>query len=481
MNSFPMTLTRCMTATAVVALILGTAGCSAVDRAGGVAADPVTTLTMAQANDGVPTQLQAWADLVEKDSGGSLKIQFRNNWRRGEPASESGTLSDVRAGKVDLAWVGARAFDLGGDTDFQALLAPMLVDSHDLQAKVFEEGIPREMITRVSNLGVSGLAVLPGPMRKVLGVTKPFRAAADFRGTVVGIQDSLLTQHALEALGATTKAEPSGASLDGLDAYEQQLASINGNGYVAKAKYVTGNLNLWPRPLAIVGNLEKLAALSDRQRAALAKASTDAVSPALDASRAEDGEAAGQLCQQGMHLVDASDAQLATLVSAEQPVYHEIAANSRSAGWLQRIRTLKSSLSVGPDTAACHNTSSAIETTSPRVRTNQGADELAGTWTTTLTAGDWREAAMDGPAGTFTLTFADGFVTATEPSGLIGYHAPYDAFRGVVVTSGNEDKLRASYRVDGDHLMISDLTLNGSDKPSPYTVVWTTHPFSRQH
>ena len=138
MNSFPTMLTRCATVTALATLALGAAGCSAVDRAGGKAADPVTTLTMAQANHGVPTQLQAWADLVEKDSGGSVKIQFRNNWRRGETANETGTISDVRAGKVDLGWVGVRTFDLAGDTDFQALLAPMLVDSYDLQAKVFE-------------------------------------------------------------------------------------------------------------------------------------------------------------------------------------------------------------------------------------------------------------------------------------------------------------------------------------------------------
>jgi TRAP-type C4-dicarboxylate transport system substrate-binding protein len=542
---------------------------------------------MAQANDGVPTQLQAWADLVAKDSGGSLKIQFRNNWRRGETANETGTISDVRAGKVDLGWVGVRTFDLAGDTDFQALLAPMLVDSHDLQAKVFQEGIPEEMFAGVSDLGVSGVAVLPGPMRKVLGITKPFRAPRDFRGTVVGMQSSALSQQSLEALGATTKAEPSGASLDGLDAYEQQLASINGNGYVAEAKYVTANLNLWPRPLAILGNREAIAALSDSQRAALEKASVDAVMPALDASRAEDTDAGQQLCQQGMQMVDASDAQLAALAKAEQPAYDEIAANSRSAGWLQRIRTLKSSLSVGPDTASCHDTTSApddavsgdyratidwphvdvapecvpdppegrardvyelslhggmvsaqvriggpdappehaysgtyrvfrdkieltdntpltadfevddrrlvlsnmtggqcgdaaVWTTSPWVRTNKSADELAGTWTTTLSTSDWEDAAMDGPAGTFTLTFADGHVTVTEPSGTIGYRAAYDAFRGLVVTSGNEDELRASYRVDGDQLVISDLTLNGSDEPSPYTVVWTTHPFSRQ-
>src|SRR4029453_5213224 len=128
----------------------------------------------------------------------------------GETANETGTIPAVRAGKVYLGWVGVRTFDLAGDTDFQALLAPMLVDSYDLQAKVFEEGIPEEMFAGVSDLGVSGVAVLPGPMRKGLGITKPFRAPHDFRGTVVGLQSSALSQQSLEALGATTKAEPSG-------------------------------------------------------------------------------------------------------------------------------------------------------------------------------------------------------------------------------------------------------------------------------
>ena len=588
MNSFPTMLTRCMTMTAVATLALGAAGCSAVDRAGGSAADPVTTLRMAQESGGVPTQLQAWADLVEKDSGGSLKIQFRNDWRRGETAFETGTISDVKAGKVDLGWVGVRAFDLVGDTDFQALLAPMLVDSHDLQAKVFEEGIPEGMLAGVSDLGVRGVAVLPGPMRKVLGVTKPYRGPSDFRGAVVGMQNSALSRQSLEALGATTKAEPGGASLDGLDAYEQQLSSINSNGYVAKSKYVTANLNLWPRPLAIIGNPQAIAALSDSQRAAIDKASASAVTAALDASRAEDKDGAAQLCQQGMQIMEASDAELAALAKAEQPVYDEIAANSRAAGWLQRIRSIKGSLSLGPDTASCGATSSApadavsgdyratidwphvdvapecapgppegrsrdvyelslhngmvnmqvriggpnatpehaytgtyrvfrdkieltddnttltadfdvdkqrlvlsnmtggqcgdaaVWTTSPWARANASADELAGTWTTTLRAGDWKDAGIDGPDGRFTLTFADGYVTVTGPDGSIGYRAAYDAFRGVVVTSGNEDRLRASYRVNGNQLMISDLSLNGSHQPNPYIVVWTTHPFSRQ-
>ena len=276
MNSFRTMLT----VTTVAALAVGVAGWTTVDRAGGKAADPVTTLTFAQPNDGnPPAQLQAWADLVEQASDGSLEIEFKNGWRLGETANETGTIADVEAGEVDLAWVGARAFDRVGVTAFQALLAPMLVDSHDLQSAVFEEGIPEEMLAGVQDAGVMGVGILPGPMRKVLGVSKPFREPRDFRGAVVGMQDSALTQATMEALGATTQVEPSGPDIDGLDAYEQHLGSINGNGYVISAHYVTGNLDLWPRPLVVIANPDAFDALSDSQRSVLVHAGEDACCP----------------------------------------------------------------------------------------------------------------------------------------------------------------------------------------------------------
>jgi len=587
MNSFRTMLTLA----AVAALAAGAGGCTDVDRAGGTAADPVTTLTFAQPNDEPPAQLQAWADQVAQASDGSLAIDFKSSWRHGQSDNETATIADVKAGEVDLAWVGARVFDRVGVTDFQALLAPMLVDSHDLQAAVFEEGIPEEMLAGVQDAGVTGVGVLPGPMRKVLGVDKPFLAPADFRGAVVGMQDSALTQATMEALGATTKAEPTGAELDGLDAYEQQLASIQGNGYVNRARYVTGNLDLWPRPLVLVANPDTYDALSDEQREVLRRASTDAVLPALDASRAEDDGAVNPLCQQGMLLVEATEEHLDALAKAWQPVYDDLSADPSTAGWLERIRALKESVGARSDTAVCssdqppgngddpvagdyvatidwpnvdvpescqpgppegdgsnvyelslhdgivslsvriggpeapaeHGYSgsyrvfrdqieledntpltahldvdaerlvlsdmtggqcgdAAIWTTSPWVRVDKSAasDELDGTWTTRLSAGDWREAGLQGPAGTFTLTFDDGYVVVTDPEDEIGYQARYSAFRGSLVTSESPDELRVSYRVDGDQLVLSDMSLNGSEEPSPFSVVWTSKPFTRQ-
>ncbi|HTE73264.1 MAG TPA: hypothetical protein VK640_08700, partial [Actinomycetes bacterium] len=129
-----MNRTRTMLTLTAAAVLAGTSGCTAVDRAGGTADEPVRTLSFAQANDGEPPpQLRAWADEVERASDGTLSIEFADGWRRGEAGAERGILADVAEGEADLGWVGARAFDRVGVTSFQALLAPMLVDSHALQ------------------------------------------------------------------------------------------------------------------------------------------------------------------------------------------------------------------------------------------------------------------------------------------------------------------------------------------------------------
>src|SRR3712207_7072201 len=48
------------------------------------------------------------------------------------------------------------------------------------------------MLADLDPIGVLGIGVLPGPMRKVLGVSRPFRTPQDFTGAVVGMQDSAL-------------------------------------------------------------------------------------------------------------------------------------------------------------------------------------------------------------------------------------------------------------------------------------------------
>ena len=459
------------------AIGLTACGGSDGDKAGGASKADPHMLTLA-APSGGKEQMTVFADEVRRLSDGTLEITFAERWRLGEPLYEAGTLQDVKAGKVDMAWVGARAFDTVGVKSFQALLAPLLVDSYALEAKVFEKGIPNEMLEAVEELDLVGIGVLPGPMRKVLGVSRPFVEPADFAGQVVGIQDSAVAKQTLDAVRSTPKSVPAEAPLDGLDAYEQQLASIAGNSYDAHAKYVTSNLNLWPRPLVIVMGNEAYDSLTKEQQSVLRDAADAAIPKALEASRAEDEEAVATLCRRGMSFATASESDLAALRTALGPLYAQLTSDPETRSFVDAIASLKEEIAVSAESHSCASGSS------PSRSAAGGISE--GTYEATISRDDWVKAGMDGDAaGVFTLEFADGMVILREPSGEVGYQAAYTLFRDKFEAVGDPDTLTARWSFDGTSLRFTDLGVCGgsgcapSDEVTPYHVVWESHPWLR--
>jgi TRAP-type C4-dicarboxylate transport system substrate-binding protein len=376
------------------AAIIGSCGGSegaGSDRAGGQGASEPVVLTMAEPNQGAPPdQIVSWADEVGRRSEGTLRIEFADAWRFGEARFEAGTIQDVQTGKVDMAWVGARVFDTVGVDDFQALVAPLLIDSYDLQHAVFDAGIPDRMLDGLDELGLAGIGVLPGPLRKVLGVTKPFLSPGDFAGAVVGIQDSAVAEDTFAALGATTKTMPSSAALGGLDAYEQQLFSILGNDYWADADYVTTNINLWPRPLVIVMNQGSFEALGTDRQQLLTEATAAAVAKALENSRFEDDESSPLLCRTGIELVTASHDELEALHSALEPVHATLTADPVTKTHLDAITRLKADLDAEPDSSRCEPAGDpAVEVRAPT--------PIDGVYEVTTTADDLRAGGDSAP------------------------------------------------------------------------------------
>lgn len=478
------TTTTLATATATLAVLaIVTAGCTAVDRAGGKAGQAVTTLTFAQANDTTPpAQVQAWADQVEEDSDGSLEIAFQNGYRAGDADVEAHVIDDVEAGKVDLGWVGARALDRAGVDAFQALLVPMLVDSQDLQESVFDAGIPEEMLPAVDEAGVHGVAVLPGPMRKLLGIDHPFLEPGDFEGQVIGMQDSVQTEEVFATLGATTQPLPSGADISGVDGYEQQLMSIYGNGYDQSAGFVTANLNFWPRPIVVIANQDAYDALTEAQRPALDQAGEEVTSAALDASRAEDQEGTAGLCRTDMEFPVASPGQLDALAHELLPVYQRVREDATSSQWLRQILQLKDELGLTPDSVSC---------STPDDQT--GAAPLPdGKYQATLTAADVAAGCRPGEPGadnllgraqvdrTLELDVHGSTIVQTEyPMGKPelrepGWHGTYRTFRDTfeLVEDGGVP-LSSSFDFDGRRLLLTDMKTDFCDA----RVVWTEHPW----
>lgn len=337
----------------VLLATLASCGGSGAGTKAGEAPAAALVLTLANNNDSIPPQLASFAEELERRSTGDIDLNVDNDWRRGEPTQERDTVDDVRKGKVDMAWVGVRALDSAGVTSFRALVAPLLIDSYELQGRVFDSGIPARMLESIDGAGLTGIGVLPGPMRKMMGVSHPFTKPADFRGQVVGTSGGELAERTLQALGATPKLVPAQAALSGLDGLEYQLAAIDGNDYPDSASHVTANVNLWPRPLVIIMNPDRFRALSPARKQRLHAAAEAAVRPALDASRAEDSQSGPQLCRKGITVVEATASDLAATHEVIRPVYADLEQDAATSAFLREIRTLKSETTAGAETFSC--------------------------------------------------------------------------------------------------------------------------------
>ncbi|MFL5914983.1 MAG: TRAP transporter substrate-binding protein [Gaiellaceae bacterium] len=360
-------------------LLLMSAGCRGGNKAGIDSGRHTIVLTFAsQIRGGPPDQLIALANRVTSLSGGAMRIDFKSNWRAGDPDQESDTIEDVRAGRVDLAWVGARAWDSVGVHSFDPLVAPFLIDSYPLERRVFASGMPRRMLNGVAHAGVVGVGILPGPMRKALGVRRRLVTPADFHGLLFGVTGRIAAQ-TLTALGAIPRQMFAQEPLGKLGGVDSQMSGIVGNRYDTKARYLSANLNLWPRPLVIIASPRVLRSLSDEQRRTLHEAAAAAVPDAMAASRQEDADAVRSLCaRHHVALVNLTPSQLTRLAVAVKPVYRRLLRDPATRRAIRMIRALRSAMPPAP-TIGC-----APEPTA----TAAAASPIDGSWRMAVDRGD---------------------------------------------------------------------------------------------
>lgn len=363
----------------VASVLLMSAGCRGGNKAGSDSGRRTIVLTFAsQIRGGQPAQLIAFANRVTSLSGGTIRIDFKSNWRAGDPNQEIETIHDVRAGRVDLAWAGARAWDSVGVDSFDPLIAPFLIDSYPLERQIFASGMPRRMLSGVTHAGVVGIGVLPGPMRKALGVRRRLVTPADFRGLAFGVTGRIAAQ-TLTALGAVPRQMFAQEPLGKFGGVDSQMSAIVGNRYDTEARYLSANLNLWPRPLVIIASPRVLRSLSDDQRRTLRKAAAAAVPEAMAASRKEDSDAVRSLCaRHHVALVNLTPNQLTRLAVAVKPVYRRLLRDPATRRAIRMIWTLKRTTPSAPTIRCAPESTATAEVASP----------LDGSWQMVVNRGD---------------------------------------------------------------------------------------------
>jgi TRAP-type C4-dicarboxylate transport system substrate-binding protein len=407
-------MARCARLVVLLAVLAVLAGCTGpgLDKAGGSQARQQVVLTLANWG-GAPGELDGFAGEVQRLSAGTMLIDIKSRWRQGQVQFENGLIGDVRAGKADLGVVGSRAWDSVGVSSFQALDAPLLIGSYALQDQVLRSPMIGQMLAGLRPLGLIGIGVLPGPLRKPLGIARPLLKPSDYAGLRIGVQQSRVADATMRALGATPVWFPATGAITGLDGIEQQISSIQGNHYDKTGKYLTANVNLWPRPRVLFANGKAWAALTPAQRGILRQAAADDLAPEARVVRDSEGTDTAILCRRGLHFLTASPADVAALRRAVQPVYDQLERHPQTRRYIRQIEAMRKGLSPDPEPGCA-----------PTARLAGTAGPLDGVWQFTDTPADLQAANAQSDNsqadivpenyGTWTLVFDQGRFAVTQ-------------------------------------------------------------------
>jgi len=359
-----------------VALVFVAAACAGGegDKAGGEQQAQPLVLTLESEDDRSLTGAPEFAEAVERLSEGSMRIELVPAGRSTEIEWEKGVVEDIRGGKAQLGIGDARVWDTIGVKSFQALLAPFLVDSLELERRVLESQLATRMLEGVEQAGVVGIALLPGPVRNPFGLSHPLLGPDDYRGATIGVRPGGLMRTALRALGAGAKVYVPGV-LSGLDGAESNPKAIDYNSWEGA---LTINVVLWPKPYTIFMNRDAFDALTSEQQEILRDAGREAIAPELEELVSDSAEALSDACARGaLTLVSASAADRAALREAVQPVYEELESDPETKELISEITEMRSA-------------EPALASPLPRCRSahgsaNAGATALEGRWKLTFT------------------------------------------------------------------------------------------------
>jgi TRAP-type transport system periplasmic protein len=358
----------------LAALALVAAGCRSGTKSGGQREEETVILSIAT-HDAADRDLAEYIAAVSRLSGGSIRFDLKEGWRSEEVASDRGTVADVRAGKVDLAKVGVGSLDTLGVDDFQAVMAPFLVDGLGVEEKLLTSDLPAQMLVGVDRLGVQGVAMLPGEPRRPFGLTRRLLAASDYRNAVIGSAPSTVSARTFRTLGATARGYlPRNLPPWDYDGAELDLLTLERNHYDAPGSSLTANVAFWPRAFVVVANRSVFAKLTTGQRRALRDAGRAAVAPAVARLRTEDRQEAAILCRRGaLDVIAATPSQVATLRAAVRPVYVELERDPETTAFIRAIKAMKRRPSP-PEPSHCPR-----QLARPKARAKSPARETAAT------------------------------------------------------------------------------------------------------
>ena len=357
------------TATLTAGLLLFTAcGDAGSSTKAGGAGPPVTLRIGTEDDAGRPgaLQIEEFARLVDERSDGRITIEPIYDANEPEAADWDQVVArKVVSGELDMGMIPARAWDTEGVDSLRALQAPMLIDSEALLDEVVTSAVADDMLAGLDDIGITGLALVPESLRRVLGFTGPVVTPDDFRGKIVRAPTSAATSAVIAALGGTVDdfAGEDDAFQAGIESGEVAGAESSfvlahtlpakepTNGVFTPPTGVANQV-LFPKVNSLVANAAVFDALPDEDQEILREAAAETVRWAV-AQNTDEASAAASFCGEGGIVVNATDDQIGAAESALEPVYEWLEEDAVTAAAIEQIRDMKEDVPAAAPIEAC--------------------------------------------------------------------------------------------------------------------------------
>lgn len=336
------------------AIASGCAGSSpSADKAGGSRGAAVALrLAFTPSTVDQLSGLQGFIARVAALSHGTIRIRLLPTWGGFEPDAEAQVVHAVASGTVDLGVTRSNIFDTLGVSSFEALSAPMLIDSYPLENAVLRSTIPGRMLSELKRLGVTGLAALGDELRVPISVHRPLLAPGDWRGLTFGTYRSGVQEQVIRALGATPLVvfgpfRSQALAAGRIQAFEQDVVGTEYNDLVRQAQWFAANVALWPEIDVLLANPGRLASLTGQQREWLTQAASTASKDSATLA-GNDGAYVRDDCAAGARFMDATSSELAAMRHSLAGVYQRLESDPQTKRFIEQIQTLKRTTPGGP-------------------------------------------------------------------------------------------------------------------------------------
>jgi len=296
--------------------------------------------------------LAEFSAAVAKESGGKLKIKLIPSYGGGNDLT---LLNDLRGNTVNMGSVSASIWDTEGVTSFQALQMPFLITNYTLEKKVLDSSLQADMLQGTQKLGLHGLAIHEGGLRKPVSTGACITTLADFSGKKMRVAPGVLLVDGIKGLGAVPTpmalSEVYLSLKSGLvNSLEANYGLVYTNKYYEVSKCITGNANLWPFPTVLSINNTTWNSLTSQEQGWITTAATPLADESLTIVSNPASPLVKNICATGMKIGKASPSALTDMRNAENGVYTKYTATQPTGSYVSQIEAIKAT--VTPPTPA---------------------------------------------------------------------------------------------------------------------------------